>query len=91
MTLKTSQMPPWRDGFRPTTAAISRKFATKSDGGWLINGEKIWSTTADTADYLLVIARSDKDAKKKHEGVSLFFIPRESEGISVTPLAKMGM
>ena len=68
-----------------------RTSAEKTNGGWLINGEKIWSTTADTADYLLVIARNNKNAKKKSEGVSIFFVPRESEGVRVTPLAKMGM
>lgn len=65
--------------------------AEKTDGGWLINGEKIWSTTADTADYLLLMARSDKNVKRRTDGVSLFFVPRESEGIRTTPLPKLGM
>lgn len=65
--------------------------AQKTEGGWIINGEKIWSTTADTADYLLLIARTDPNAERRHEGVSLFFVPRESDGISITPLPKMGM
>ncbi len=65
--------------------------AEKVDGGWVINGEKTWSTTADTADYLLLIARSDKNVKRRTDGVSLFFVPRESEGITTTPLPKLGM
>jgi len=65
--------------------------AEKTDGGWIINGEKTWSTTADTSDYLLLLARSDKNVQKRHEGVSLFFVPRESEGIKTTPLPKLGM
>ncbi|MCH8227323.1 MAG: acyl-CoA/acyl-ACP dehydrogenase [Proteobacteria bacterium] len=65
--------------------------AEKVDGGWVINGEKIWSTTADTADYLLLIARSDKNVQRRTDGVSLFFVPRESEGITTTPLPKLGM
>ncbi len=65
--------------------------AGKVDGGWIINGEKIWSTTADTADYLLLIARSDKNVERRTDGVSLFFVPRESEGITTTPLPKLGM
>ena len=52
---------------------------------------RTWSTTGDTADYLLLIARSDKNVEKRHEGVSLFFVPRESEGITTTPLPKLGM
>jgi acyl-CoA dehydrogenase len=65
--------------------------ADKVDGGWVINGEKTWTTTGDTADYLLLIARSDKNVEKKWHGVSLFFMPRESEGITVTPESKLGM
>ena len=65
--------------------------AEKVDGGWVINGEKIWSTTADTADYLLLIARSDKNVQRRTDGVSLFFVPRQSEGITTTPLPKLGM
>jgi len=65
--------------------------ANKVDGGWILNGEKIWSTTADTADYLLLIARSDRDVQRKTDGLSLFFVPRQSEGITTTALPKLGM
>lgn len=68
-----------------------RTTATKVDGGWIINGEKIWSTTADTADYLLLIARSDKNVARRTDGLSLFFVPSKSKGISTTPLDKLGM
>jgi len=65
--------------------------AEKTHGGWVINGEKTWSTTADTSDYLLLLARSDKNVQKRTDGVSLFFVPRESEGVRTTPLPKLGM
>jgi acyl-CoA dehydrogenase len=65
--------------------------AVKTDGGWIINGEKVWSTTADTSDYLLLIARSNKKVERRSDGVSLFFVPRTSNGITITPLAKLGM
>ncbi|MEQ9395954.1 acyl-CoA dehydrogenase family protein [Haliea sp.] len=63
----------------------------KVDGGWVLNGEKIWSTGADVADYLLVMARTDMKAAKRSDGISIFFVPRSSKGITVTPLAKLGM
>ena len=63
----------------------------KVDGGWLLNGEKIWSTGADVADYLLVMARTDVHAAKRSDGISIFFVPRNSKGITVTPLPKLGM
>ncbi len=65
--------------------------AKKVQGGWRINGEKIWSTTADSADYLLLLARTSKSSERKADGVSLFFVPRQSEGITTTPLPKLGM
>ncbi len=65
--------------------------AEKVDGGWVINGEKIWSSSAHVADYLLCIARTDKTAEKKHQGLTLFWVPTKSEGIQITPLAKLGM
>ena len=65
--------------------------AERVDGGWVLNGEKIWSSSAHVADYLLVIARSDKNAEKKHQGLTLFWVPTKSEGIKITPLAKLGM
>lgn len=65
--------------------------AKKADGGWVINGEKIWSTTADTAEYLLLIARTKKDVKRRTDGVSLFLVPGDSKGIATTPLPKLGM
>ncbi|MCH8861659.1 MAG: acyl-CoA/acyl-ACP dehydrogenase [Proteobacteria bacterium] len=65
--------------------------ATKTDGGWIINGEKIWSTLANVADYLLLMARSDKDVAKRADGVSIFFVPTNSEGISMTEMPKLGM
>ncbi len=68
-----------------------RTSARRVDGGWILNGEKIWSTTANTADYLLVMARTSTQVKRRHEGVSLFFVPRESQGVTVTALPKLGM
>ena len=69
-----------------------RTTATKVGGGWVIvNGEKIWSSSAHVADYLLVLARSDTAAEKKHQGLTLFWVPTKTDGIAITPLAKLGM
>ena len=65
--------------------------AKKADGGWVINGEKIWSTLASNADYLLVLARSNRDVAKRSDGISMFFVPAKSDGISMTELPKLGM
>jgi acyl-CoA dehydrogenase len=65
--------------------------AKRGDGGWIINGEKIWSSSAHVADYLLLIARSDPKVEKKHQGLTLFWLPTTSPGLKITPLAKLGM
>ena len=52
------------------------------DGGWIINGEKIWSTCAHVADYLFLMARSSRNPAKRAEGISIFFVPRESPGVT---------
>lgn len=45
--------------------------ATKTEGGWLINGVKTWCTFAAYADYLLVLARTDSDPNAGHKGLSI--------------------
>ena len=65
--------------------------AERVDGGWVLNGEKIWSSSAHVADYLLCIARSDKTVEKAHQGLTLFWVPADSQGVSITPLPKLGM
>lgn len=65
--------------------------AEKVDGGWVVNGEKIWSSNSHVADYLLLLARSRKDVEKNHHGLTLFFLPAKSEGVKITPLKKLGM
>jgi acyl-CoA dehydrogenase len=68
-----------------------RTEARRGDGGWIISGEKIWSSSAHVADYLLLLARTDRDVPKRHQGVTLFWVPAKSPGVKVTPLSKLGM
>jgi acyl-CoA dehydrogenase len=68
-----------------------KTFADKVDGGWVINGNKMWTTGAKVADRLLVLARSDRNAAKKHHGLTAFFVDAKSPGITATLLPKLGM
>lgn len=68
-----------------------RTYASKVDGGWQVSGEKIWSSSAHVADYLLLLARSDRNIEKSHQGLTLFWIPTKSEGVTTTELPKLGM
>jgi alkylation response protein AidB-like acyl-CoA dehydrogenase len=59
--------------------------ATKVDGGWLINGHKIWTSSAHTADFGALLARTDPDAAK-HRGLGYFIVDMRTEGIELQPI-----
>jgi (2S)-methylsuccinyl-CoA dehydrogenase len=50
--------------------------ASRTDGGWLINGTKTWCTFAARADVLMLLARTDPDRSKAHRGLSLFLVEK---------------
>src|SRR5690606_15582046 len=50
--------------------------ATKSDGGWVINGVKTWCTFGARADVLMLLARTDPDRSAAHRGLSMFVVPK---------------
>ena len=65
--------------------ASLRTRAVKVDGGWVINGHKIWTSMADRARYGALLARTDPDARK-HRGISYFLIDMASPGITIEPI-----
>ncbi|GLZ50187.1 acyl-CoA dehydrogenase [Actinomycetospora sp. NBRC 106375] len=68
-----------------------RTRATKVDGGWVVNGQKTWSSMAHVADYILLLARTSDYAEKRHQGVSLLILPTRSEGVTIREIPKVGM
>ncbi|MEE2975515.1 MAG: acyl-CoA dehydrogenase family protein [Thermodesulfobacteriota bacterium] len=58
-------------------SASMRLKATKTDGGYLLNGAKAWCTFANRSNCLIVLARTDPDASKRHKGLSIFFVDKE--------------
>ena len=55
---------------------------------WVINGQKVWTTSAHHADHGLLLARTDWDVPK-HEGMSFFVIDIKQAGVDVQPLKQM--
>jgi alkylation response protein AidB-like acyl-CoA dehydrogenase len=55
---------------------------------WIVNGQKVWTTSAHHADHGLLLARTDWDAPK-HEGLSYFVINLKQPGVDVQPLKQM--
>jgi (2S)-methylsuccinyl-CoA dehydrogenase len=51
--------------------------ASRTSGGWLVNGVKTWCTFAARADVLMLLARTDPDRGKAHRGLSVFVVPKE--------------
>ncbi len=58
------------------------------DGRWIVNGQKLWTTSAHHADWGLLLARTDWDAPK-HQGLSYFLIDMRQPGVVVQPLKQM--
>ena len=55
---------------------------------WVINGQKIWTTTW-WGKYMFLAARTDAQAKPAHAGISMFIVPMDAPGISITPAKTM--
>jgi alkylation response protein AidB-like acyl-CoA dehydrogenase len=57
----------------------------------LINGQKIWTSYGNVADYVWLAARTDPHATKKHHGISMFLVPTSAPGFSFTPINTLGV
>jgi hypothetical protein len=56
---------------------------------WLVNGQKIWTSYADLADWIFCLVRTDPGAEKRQEGISFLLIDMKTPGITVRPLILM--
>ncbi|MDQ4116283.1 MAG: acyl-CoA/acyl-ACP dehydrogenase [Actinomycetota bacterium] len=65
--------------------------ARKVDGGWVVNGQKTWSSASHVADYVLLLVRTADAGEKRHQGVSLLILPTASEGVTIREIPKLGM
>jgi alkylation response protein AidB-like acyl-CoA dehydrogenase len=65
-------------------AAAIRTTATQADGGWLLNGSKLWIGAADIADFFIVIAVTDRQ-KRARGGISAFLVDQATPGLDVGP------
>jgi len=63
--------------------------AEKVDSGWKLTGQKRFTTSAHFADWYWIAGRTDFEGRK-HEGVTLFLLPMDAEGIQITNMPTMG-
>ncbi len=68
-------------------AALSTK-AERVEGGYVLNGQKVWTSLAQVADFGICLARSDPDAAK-HAGITYFIVDMHAEGIDIRPLREL--
>jgi len=69
--------------------ASLRMRAERIDGGWKLNGHKIWTTNAHRAHYMIVLARSSPAESSRHAGLTQFIVDLKSTGVTVNPIVSM--
>ncbi|MGW6620815.1 acyl-CoA dehydrogenase family protein [Nocardia sp. NPDC055002] len=84
----------WCQGFSEPEAgsdlASLRTTATRDGVTYLVNGQKIWTSAAQYADWMFCLVRTDPAAAKKQAGISLLLIPMDTPGVTVRPIELVG-
>ncbi|MFI7529849.1 acyl-CoA dehydrogenase family protein [Nocardia salmonicida] len=84
----------WCQGFSEPEAgsdlASLRTNATRDGNDYVVNGQKIWTSMAQYADWMFCLVRTDSGAAKKQAGISLLLIPMDAAGVTVRPIELIG-
>ena len=79
----------WSEPESGSDLASLRSTATHTEGGWLLKGQKIWSSRAVFGDKAFGLFRSDPEAER-HRGLTYFMFSLQSDGITVRPIEQLG-
>ncbi len=80
----------WGQGFSEPGAgsdlASVRTRAVRDGDVWHIDGQKVWTTFGDRADWLYVLCRTDPDPALRHRGLTLLLVPARQRGVDIRPI-----
>jgi alkylation response protein AidB-like acyl-CoA dehydrogenase len=83
----------WCQGFsEPDAGSDLASLSTRADPdgeGFRISGQKIWTSYAQMAQWCVLAARVGRPTERKHEGITIFLLPMDREGIEVRPIRSM--
>ena len=79
----------WSEPESGSDLASLRSTATRTEGGWRLNGQKIWSSRAPFGDRAFGLFRSDP-AADRHRGLTYFMFDLKADGVTVRPIAQLG-
>jgi len=83
----------WCQGYsEPGAGSDLANVATRAElvgDEWVVNGQKVWTSGAETSDWCFVLCRSDFDAQPKHRGISYLLVPMRQAGVEIRPIAQM--
>jgi alkylation response protein AidB-like acyl-CoA dehydrogenase len=69
-------------------ASLTTRAVRREDGAWVVDGQKVWSSFSDCADFGLLMARTDPSSPK-HRGITYFLLDMHSPGVEVRPLRQL--
>lgn len=79
----------WSEPESGSDLASLRSTATRTDGGWLLNGQKIWSSRAPFGDRAFGLFRSDP-AAERHRGLTYLMFDLRADGVTIRPIEQLG-
>ncbi|MFB7223789.1 acyl-CoA dehydrogenase family protein [Streptomyces sp. NPDC056227] len=79
----------WSEPESGSDLASLRSTAVRADGGWLLSGQKTWSSRAAFADRAFGLFRSDPWADKPHRGLTYVMFPLDADGVTVRPIGRL--
>src|SRR3546814_64863 len=83
---RTDTLLPYTTLVRSVAARATR--AVRDGDEWVVNGQKVWTSSAHNAQFAILVARTDPDAPK-HRGMTYFLCPMTDPGVEVRPLRQI--